>query len=351
MTIFGSLYQKPIELDLSIKNYVDMNKHMIDSDISKSDLSNYFRLGFLVPDQEAWIYIRDYHQASIIAIRAKDYQSAERVWRKLSDKYDDSVAQYNLGRIYELQLLPNSDVEQSISWYQKAAQKQYIPAINALDDLQQQMNLDVWNITEIPEVGVVYTTYGSTSYENWFGFLKPLGACNIDYIWLSFLGRDLDASDEDTLARFDIEIEDEKMYLDINATMVYQLENGKDVVIFSYVYADEVMIHSIGRVKAIHINSNIPEDLTKKFYSPEGTFSMLRLEDTRNEAYRRCETLSQELNQTLVPEDSNESNVSNNEIKPVEQIQTTRWNFSSKWILYLSLILLVSIVAFRFKRD
>ena len=348
--MFGSLYQKPInvELDLSIKDYVDLNIHMIDSDISKSDLSNYFRLGFLVPDQEAWVYIRDYHQASIIAIEAEDYQSAEKVWKGLSEKYDDRIAEYNLGRIYELQLLPNSDVEQSISWYQKAANKQYVPAINVLEDLQQQMNSDVWNITEIPEVGVVYTTYGSTSYENQFGFLKPLGACNIDYIWLSFLGSDLDASDEDTLARFDIEIEDEKMHLDINATKVYQLENGNNVVIFSYVYADEAMIHSIGRVKAIQINSNIPEEFTKKFYSPEGVFSMLRLEDTRDEAYRRCEVLSQESNQTFEPEDSNESSISNSEIKSVEQAQTTRWDFSSKWILYIALIFMVSIIAFGF---
>ncbi len=351
MIMFGSLYQKPIELDLSIKEYVDLNIHMIDTDISKYDLTNYVRQGFLVPDQKSWIYIIDYHQAAIIAIEAKDYQSAERVWKGLSEKYDDSVAQYNLGRIYELQLLSNGDMEQSISWYKKAVDKGYEPAIDVLESLQQQKATDIWNITEIPEVGVVYTTYGSTSYENQFGFLKPLGACNIDYIWLSFLGSDLDASDENTLARFDIEIEDEKMYLDINATKVYRLENGNNVVIFSYVYADEEMIHSIGRVKAIQINSNIPEDFTKKFYAPKGVFSMLKLEDSRAEAYRRCEVLSLELDQTIDYEYSNESNISQAETISVKRTQITGWDFSSKWILYISLILILGIIVFGFKRD
>ena len=353
MTMFGSLYQKPIdvELDLSIKDYVDFNIHMTDIDISKSDLANYFRQGFLVPDQESWIYIIDYHQATIIAIEAKDYQSAERVWKDLSEKYDDSVAQYNLGRIYELQLLSNGDMERSISWYQKAADKGYEPAIDVLDSLRQQKSLDVWNITEIPGVGVVYTTYGSTSYENQFGFMKPLGACSIDYIWLSFLGSDLDMSDENTLVRFDIEIDGKKMYLDINATKTYRLDKGDDVVIFSYVYADEEMINVISKENTIQVSSNTPKELIQKFYSPDGIFSMLRLEDSRTEAYHRCEELSLELDQTIDYEDSNELNISLAETLSVERTQTIEWDFYNKWILYIPFIFILGIIIFGFKRD
>ena len=344
ISLFGSLYQKQIDIGNTVLlNNIKVPQYMLDKKIDEKVLSKYINQGFLLPSEEN-VHIVKKHQAAIVAIDSNKYFRARSIWVFLSAQYNDMVAQYNLGLIFELQLLSKGDDKDAEKWYQKAADQDYEPAVEALERLHEE-EVAEWNIFEIPEVGVVYTTYALQAKEMQFGFIKPVGACNIDYIWLSYLGNDLTPSDEGREVHLDITDDGVKKYLDINTTKVYSFENGDDVVILSYIYIDKQTIDELAQVERLRVTTKGPEDLIKKLYALDANFDLLRLNDSRAEALRRCDLLSLDINETVESDEKNESNSSHIEEDNVtETINNSGMSTEQYWqiiLVVLSILLLL----------
>jgi len=346
--VMGSVAPKVnnIAMDITLKEQVFLNSYMLDFDVTKSYLENYLKLGFLTPEEDSWLYIIDYHKAAILAVQAEDYKAVQRVWETVAKKYDDEVSQYNLGRLYELQLIPDLDNELAIYWYSKAERN--IKTSNLSDETLEQNISNIWQFKKLDEIGIVYYTYGSSGAQNQFGFLKLVNSCNDDYLWLRFL--EAGVLETDDLDKVSVELEShlQTYRLDLNVSRVYNTDNGDGILLFTPIITGQHVIDEYKNIDLLDISIISPNYVVENLYSTHMNVNMTHFNDIQEEAQRRCTVYTEEINLMNLPEDLNDSNITN-EMADEKIEKVSLFDMSRYWILF-SIVLLSMVVGIRYRR-
>ena len=341
----GSVFLKETNIDqeLQLKKDIFLNSYMLDQDVSESDLKMFLELGFIAPDEDSWLYIIDYHKASIIAIGVQDYLSAQRVWEKVATKYDDKISQYNLSHLYALGLLPDTDHIKEKYWRNKIE-------IESKNLISQENTVQHWEIRQVDGVGIIYETTGENGLNyNSFGFIKLINQCNENILLLNFMDkRHLDVKEDINVS---IEWRTPKETYEFEHVLYYtNIENSEQNIWRAKpIYVNEEFTSMLHQIKYLNITILQPIDVVENLVRTTLDIDMSQFNNIQAEAEARCILYSQEYNITK-SEASNQNDDELNSTTPIQEItQGIVTKRALTWLL-LTLLFVLLLVWVKLKK-